>query len=270
MLRQPIKKRWQVLLGLTSILILISVYLWLSKVRHDDNPRDRSMPSITQLYEGIKELSTPNRRSGEIKLKEDLISTSKRLGYGLLVGMGGALLIGILMGCFKQIESFLIPALIIVSLIPATAALAIYFSAVGLGMKLYIAIVALGIGPCMAISISKAVDEIPEELLFKGYTLGASRFEMIYEIIFKLIFPKFIDQVKLNLPLAIVILIPAEMVCASDGIGLTIRMNFKAGKMDLVYPYLAILATFGFGTNCLLTMLQNFICPWYNKKKGDE
>jgi ABC-type nitrate/sulfonate/bicarbonate transport system permease component len=38
--------------------------------------------------------------------------------------------------------------------------------------------------------------------------------------------------------------------------------------MAVIYPYLAILAGFGFGMDYLLRWLQRRLCPWFEKARG--
>jgi NitT/TauT family transport system permease protein len=62
---------------------------------------------------------------------------------------------------------------------------------------------------------------------------------------------------------AMVYLIAAEMVVGDVGFGYRIRLQSKLLNMSVVYPYLALLATFGFGMDYTLRWLQRKLCPWY-------
>ncbi|MEM6731536.1 MAG: ABC transporter permease subunit, partial [Myxococcota bacterium] len=77
------------------------------------------------------------------------------------------------------------------------------------------------------------------------------------------ILPQFIDSIRLQIGPAMVYLIAAEMVCAGEGFGYRIRIQFKKLDMDVVYPYLVLLAVFGFLMDWLLRKLQERTCPWY-------
>ena len=79
---------------------------------------------------------------------------------------------------------------------------------------------------------------------------------MAIEVVFKLVLPKFIDAVRLGIGPAIVFLIAAEMVVGDVGFGYRIRLQFKLTNMNVVYPYLAILAGFGFLLDYGLRALQ--------------
>ena len=116
--------------------------------------------------------------------------------------------------------------------------------------------IALGVMPTLAQSVFLAVKEVPVELRYKGYTLGASHMEVIWNIISRQVLPKLIDAVRLQVGPAMVFLIAAEMVVGDVGFGYRIRLEFKKLNMNVVYPYLALLAIFGFGMDSVLNRMR--------------
>ena len=92
-----------------------------------------------------------------------------------------------------------------------------------------------------------AVKEVPEELTNKAYTLGATNGEVIWNVIFPAILPKVIDLVRLSIGPAMVYLLAAELLVSDEGFGYRIRLLSRRLDMQVVYPYLVLLAGFGFG-----------------------
>ena len=78
---------------------------------------------------------------------------------------------------------------------------------------------------------------------------------------------RLLDAVRLQIGPAMVYLIAAEMVVADFGFGYRIRLQSKLLNMGVVYPYLVILAVFGFTMDFLLTKLQQVLCPWYGNEE---
>ena len=56
------------------------------------------------------------------------------------------------------------------------------------------------------------VREVPQELIDKSYTLGASNLEVVWCVIVRFILPKLLDAIRLQIGPAMVYLIAAEMV----------------------------------------------------------
>jgi len=262
MIGRPISRPKAVLLSVLSVLMLLVGYTWVSHRQHQVNPNDTTIPSWGQLAEGVKKFTQPDRK-GDRWLIEDSLATGERLGLGLAMGIVFGFLIGMLMGCISPMEAFLHPPISMFAKVPQTAALAVYFVFFGTGMEMYVAMISFGIIPALAVTVYLAIKDIPSEMLDKAYTLGASAFEVAIEVVFKLVLPKFIDAVRLGIGPAIVFLIAAEMVVGDVGFGYRIRLQFKLTNMNVVYPYLAILAGFGFLLDYGLRALQAKVCPWY-------
>ncbi len=263
MIRGPIKRSTRIILGLVSLLLLIGGYTWMSHRQHQNNPDDTTIPSWSQVGKGVVHAVEVNKRSGERWLVEDLKATGTRYFLGLALGASAAVLIGLAMGCFTPVEAFLQPPLSLLAQVPPTAALAVFFVLVGTGQNMYVTMIAFGVLPALAQTVYLAVRDFPIELQYKSYTLGASHMEVIFSIMFRQVLPRLIDAVRLVIGPALVYLIAAEMVVGDVGFGYRIRLQSKLLNMSVVYPYLALLAGFGFTMDFLLRRLQCKLCPWY-------
>jgi NitT/TauT family transport system permease protein len=264
MIRRPIKRSTAVILGVVSLLLLLGGYTWVSYRQHQKNPDDTTVPTWAQIKDGVVQIVEPNKRSGERWLVVDAQATGVRYFLGLALGASAAVIIGMGMGCFTPIEAFLQPPLSLIAQIPPTAALAVFFVLVGTGQEMYVAMIAFGVLPALAQTVYLAVKDFPEELQYKSYTLGASHMEVIGSIILSQVLPHLIDALRLVIGPALVYLIAAEMVVGDVGFGYRIRLQSKLLNMSVVYPYLALLAGFGFSMNFLLCRLQRKLCPWYD------
>jgi NitT/TauT family transport system permease protein len=249
-------------LSALSVLLLVVGYTWISHRQHQVNPDDTTIPSWSQLAEGAVKFTQLDRK-GKRWLVEDSFATGKRLAAGISLGVVFGFIIGMSMGCVPTLEAFLQPPISLLAKVPQTAALAVYFVFFGTGMEMYVAMIAFGIIPALAVTVYLAIKDIPSAMLDKAYTLGASHFEIAFEVVFKQVLPKFIDAVRLCIGPAIVFLIAAEMVVGDVGFGYRIRLQFKLTNMNVVYPYLVFLAGFGFLLDHILRLLQAKMCPWY-------
>lgn len=263
MIRQPIDDKWTWILGILSVLVMLGLYTLMSHWQHQKNPEDTTIPTWSQIGDGLRQIVQAHKRSGERWIVVDGKATALRLFLGLAFGILGALFIGMLMGCFSIFEAFLGPPISFLAKIPPTAALAVFFVLVGTETEMFVAMIAFGILPVLAQSIYLSVKEVHEETLYKAYTLGASQIELIWNIIFRQILPKIIDAVRLQIGPAMVYLIAAEMVVGDVGFGYRIRLQSRLLNMSVVYPYLAVLAMFGFSMDGLLKLIQRAWFPWY-------
>lgn len=238
-------------------------YAHMAERQHQANPDDTTIPTFTQLREGARKIVEKSPRSGERWVVVDSIATGKRLFLGLLVGILGAFVLGVLMGCFATMQALFAPPLSFFAKVPPTAALAVFFVLVGTDTEMYVAMIAFGILPTLAQSIYLAIRDVPDELIFKAYTLGASHMEVVWNVIVRVITPQLIDAIRLQIGPAMVYLIAAEMVVGDVGFGYRIRLQSRLLNMNVVYPYLLALAGMGFVLDHGLRVLQRRMCPWY-------
>ena len=237
-------------------------YTVVAHYQHAQNPLDTTIPTWGQLAKGVGDLLSAHPRTGERWLAVDAAATSLRLFLGLGLGVLASVVLGMLMGNHRSIEAFFLPPLALLAKIPPTAALAVFFVLVGTGQEMYLSMIAFGVLPSLAVSVHLAARDVPQELIDKAITLGASSNEVVWSLVFRHILPKIIDAVRLQVGPAVVYLIAAEIICADVGFGYRIRLQSRLLNMSVVYPYLALLAAFGFGMDYGLRGLSRWLCPW--------
>jgi len=246
-----------------SICVLVGTYSWLSYRQHQKNPKDTTIPNLSQFVEGWQKLTTTDA-TGDIWIVVDVKATYSRLFIGLASGSILGILLGMAMGCFTRIEAFFLPPLSFLAKIPPTAMIAVYFVTVGLGMPFYVAVIALGIFPTLAQAIyQSAKNDINDHIIYKTYTLGASSSEVIWNVVFQQILPRIIENVRLQIGPAMVFLVAAEWAIAGEGFGYRLRIESRLSHMNVVYSYLIILGATGFLMDWLLSTLRRKTCPWF-------
>ena len=276
MLRKPLDKQFRLMLSAVAILVVTAGYTLLSYRQHVVNSKDVTIPSWRQMSEGLLSTVTvepevwarferhPNTERPRPRLLLDSVMTGGRLFRGLALSVSLALILGVLMGCFPLCESCMLPVLAFLAKVPATAAMPVFFALLtDFSFEwIFAAVVVFGVMPAMAQSIYIAAREVSDEYLYKAYTLGASDYEIISHVIFRSILPHVINAIRLAIGPAIVYLIAAEMINSQVGFGYRIRYEARTG-MTVVFPYLMILALFGFGMDYGLRLLLRLVCPWY-------
>ena len=207
--------------------------------------------------------NNPDASRPRPKLVADATATGTHLFLGLGLSVIGSMFLGVMMGCFRRVEAFLLPPMAFLAKIPATAALPVFLKLAGQGQEtFFVSIVTFGVLPAMSQSIYLAAREVSDEYLSKAYTLGASDTAVVWTIMVRSILPHVMDAARLAIGPAIVYLIAAEMLFSDIGFGYRIRYDAKTG-MTVVFPYLVILAIFGFTMDFSLRWLQRKTCPWF-------
>lgn len=282
-IKQPIDQKSNLILNFFGVFILVVIYSWLSYKQHVRNPLDTTIPNFSQLIDGIRLIFTPHDNNnlrdifgvGEEKgysftstwIYKDSVATFGRLFTGLILGSLMSIILGVLMGCEPRFAAFLIPPISFLAKVPGTAMLAVFLVMVGHGENMFTAMIAFGVLPTLTQSIYlSARDDVHEEEIDKAYTLGASSFEAIWNIVLRKILPRILDSVRLQIGPAMVCLIAAEMLVGSVGLGYQIRMQQRLQQMNVVYIYLIILGISGLLMDKGMIYLRRYMCPWYRRE----
>ncbi|MBN1674735.1 MAG: ABC transporter permease subunit [Kiritimatiellae bacterium] len=275
-----------------SVLSLVAAYSLLSRAQHIKNPDDRTIPTWRQLWDGVVFLcEKPDPAASDTSdllaaalagtemegeqaadaggplegriLWEASRATLGRLFGGLAAGLVGGVVVGVLMGCFLKIDASVSPVMYFASRIIPTAAMPIFFKLTGIDLEMYVAMITFGSMPIVTLTVSRYVQDFPDELRHKAYTLGASHTEVITTAIFPYVLPKIMDLAILMIGPALVYLIAAEQIVAGEGFGYRIRVLTKATRFEVVYPLIAILTVYAGVITGVLRLLQRALCPWY-------
>jgi NitT/TauT family transport system permease protein len=239
----------------------------LTRIVEQPDKNDLTVPTWGLLIkDGLVRASTPQGafERKEIWIVSDFKATALRLAIALLLGILLSVVVGLLMGCVDPVEAFLLPPFALLSKVPATAVLPIFFVLFQINFKMYLAIIAFGMLPTLAQAISASVrKDVPAELIFKAYTLGASQIELIWEVIYKQVLPRILDAARLQIGPALVLLVAAEWMVAGEGIGYRLRLFYQRTDMTVVFVYVLILGLLGLGVDYALIWTRRKFCPWF-------
>jgi ABC-type nitrate/sulfonate/bicarbonate transport system permease component len=231
--------------------------------------RDLTIPTWHSLWrEGFVRATSPQGsfQRKEVWLFNDFKVTLLRLFTALGIGVLVSVLLGLLMGCTDPAEAFFMPPFAFLSKVPATAVLPIFFALVGVNFRMYVIIIVFGMLPTLAQSICQSVrKDVPEELIFKAYTLGASQIELVWNVIYRQVLPRILDAARLQIGPALVLLVAAEWMVAGEGIGYRLRLFYQRTDMTVVFVYVALLGAFGLAFDYLLIWTRRWLCPWFGE-----
>jgi NitT/TauT family transport system permease protein len=265
-IRKPISGRAALALGALSIGLLLVGYTWLSWRQHQRIPDDTTIPGWGQILEGVISIVTPHERTGDVWLWDDSLATLGRLFGGLGLGVLLSVVFGFLMGCWTPAEAFLLPPLRLAAKLNPIAMLAVFFVMVGTGTEMYLAMVVFGVVPVLSQNVYLAArNDVPEQLVHKAYTLGASTMETVVHVVGAQVLPRLLEGIRLLIGPALVYLVASEMLVGDVGFGYRIRLQQRLQQMAVVYPYIAVLGLYGYLLDRAVQWLSRRLSPWYGR-----
>ena len=238
-------------LGVLPFVALLIIYVIASQIRHAENTNDKLLPSLGTIVDTFHGYAfEEDRRSGQVLFWADTFASLKRIGSALAISAALALLLAVGIGVVPRVRALLSPLLNTVAMIPPLAVLPILFIVLGLEETSKIALIVIGVAPCVARDLALRVGELPKEQIIKAQTLGASTWQLILRVVLPQLWPRLIDAMRLSMGSAWLFLIAAEAIASTEGLGYRIFLVRRYLAMDVILPYvvwitvLALLADF--------------------------
>ena len=252
-----------VFLALLPFAAVFIAYAVGSEIRLAANPSDKLLPAPSTIGETAMRLMTePDRRSGRILFWHDTWASLKRLGLGIGISALFGMIIGLLIGILPLIRSFLAQFVAVLSMIPPLALLPILFIIFGLGELSKVVLIVVGTLPFIIRDLSQRTLEIPQELLVKAQTLGASSGVIALRVALPQVMPRLIQAVRLSLGPAWLFLIAAVAIASEQGLGYRIFLVRRFLAMDVILTYVIWITLLAFLMDLALRWLSRRLFPW--------
>ncbi|MEM9786644.1 MAG: ABC transporter permease subunit [Pseudomonadota bacterium] len=252
-----------VFLALLPFAAVFIAYTIGSEIRLAANPSDKLLPAPTTIGETAMRLMTePDRRSGRVLFWHDTWASLQRLGLGIGISAFIGLIVGLLIGLLPLVRSFLAQFVAVLSMIPPLALLPILFIIFGLGELSKVVLIVVGTLPFIIRDLSQRVLEVPQELLVKAQTLGASTWVIAIRVALPQVMPRLIQAVRLSLGPAWLFLIAAEAIASDLGLGYRIFLVRRFLAMDVILTYVIWITLLAFLMDWLLRWTSRRFFPW--------
>lgn len=281
-------------LPLVPFTVFIVGYLVVAHVRHEENPQDKIAPVFSSMIEATRiALFEPDRDgtyfieigpedavclqtavNGDVNTKfcfggtlfVDIWASARRFLISLSIISFFGILWGLHMGSLPYFEALLYQFTVFFNKIPALVLLPIIFILFGLDELSKIALIVIGVMPAIALDTYLRVKEVPHEQVIKGFTLGATDFEIVYRIILPQIFPRVLNTIRLNFLSMALLLIAGESLAATEGLGYRIFVLRRYIAMDTIIPYAITLSLLLFMADRQVTSRIRKKYAWLDKE----
>jgi NitT/TauT family transport system permease protein len=185
-----------------------------------------------------------------------------RIVVGLLFSLLIGIPVGILMGYYKKFDSIFSPIVYFNYPIPKIALLPIVMLIFGLGDLTKIVMIFLITFFPVVVNIRDEVKNIPEEIFYPMYSLGATNFQIIKEIIFPGIIKAILTSLRIGIGTAISVLFFTENFGTEYGMGYFIMDSWMRINYIQMYSGILILSIIGLLFFIIIDVLDGILCPW--------
>lgn len=229
-------KREKYFVILTRLVILIAFFsLW--EIAGRLNWIDTFLTSTpTKMYASLMQIYA------EGTLLYNISITCFETIVGFILGTILGALIAILLWWSDFVSRVLDPYLIVLNALPKVALAPIIIFWVGNGIKAIIVIALLISIVVTIISILSGFKEVDEDKIKLLKTFGASKYQILINLIIPASIPTLISALKINVGLSWVGVIMGEFLVAKNGLGFLIIFGGQISQLDMVMMSIVILS----------------------------
>jgi NitT/TauT family transport system permease protein len=198
----------------------------------------------------------------ENNLGGDVLASCSRVLAGFVLAAVIGVPVGLAMGTFYSMDSLLSPIVGTVRYMPITGFVPLIIIWVGLDEPSKILIITLGVVLYNIIMVADAVKFIPNEMINVAYTMGASRWDVLWKVIVPATFPSVLDTLRVNISGAWNFVVIAELLAAQSGLGFKIIQAQRFLQTDKVLFCIVLIGAIGLVLDYALKWLSKRLTPW--------
>ncbi len=200
---------------------------------------DYLFPSPTQVARRLWELASDNYLWPSIK------ATFERMGIGFSISAVTGLIIGLVMGTSKIVNSCLRSLFLGLQTLPTAAWVPVSLLLFGLSDRGIYFVIIMSSAPAMAIATCDGILQIPVIYLRVARTLGTPVYMMPFRIMFPAALPNIVTGLKLGWTLAWHGGVSAELIKSTIGIGFLLQMGRELNDSAQVIAIMVLTILFG-------------------------
>lgn len=239
------------------IILIVILSLW-QFVSATDIINPGLFPPPTEVLAAFIDMA----RSGQ--LVSDILISLSRILVGFVFGAVCGIAVGLLTGRIAFLADSLGQLIQILRPIPAIAMVPITLVWFGIGELSKYFLVYWGVFFPIWLNTHLGASNVEQKYIWAAQSLGASRKQLFYKIIFPASLPMIIAGMRTGIAIAFVCLVAAEMIGAFGGIGYRIFASHMVFRVDRMMVGIMVLGILGAVTDRAFAFLAGRVFPWYN------
>src|SRR6202453_5282470 len=170
--------------------------------------------------------------------------------------------IGLLMGLNKWAKGVFDTPIEFYWPLPPLAYLPLMIIWVGIGETSKIALLSHAMFAPIVLSAQAGVRSVSQERVNAALSLGATRFQLLREIVLPSALPEILTGIRISLGVGWGTLVAAELIAATRGIGYLIMSASQFLATDVVFVGIGIIAACAFAFTFAMRLLEAWLVPW--------
>lgn len=214
------------------------------------------------LASPLQILATARTLIADGSLPRNLLVSLARAGSGLAIAIVSGIVLALVAGLSRLGEDIIDAPMQMLRTLPALALVPLFILWFGIGETPKVALVALGALFPIYLNLFKGIRSVDPKLLEMGRTLGLSRTQTIRQIVLPGALPDLLVGLRFSVGISWLMLVVAEQVNASSGIGHMMMDAEDFLRTDIILVGLLIYAGLGLISDQIVRTLERVLLVW--------
>ena len=258
-LLSPVGRKETFVLGLLGAATLFVVWEGAHHLMPENS--QRFLPSPLQVISTLAWLIV------EKDFLNDAAISAYRIFASFFAACVVAVPLGLLMGCFARLKALVNPTVSAWRYLPAASFVPLLLVWFGPTDTQKLALLFLGVIFFLIALILDNTEAVPRELIEAAMTMGASRREIVINVVGRAALPGIIDSMRNMIAVGWTYLVIAEIVAAQDGIGAVMMRAGRFLKVDVIMAGILAIGILGVLTDLAFRSLAHYAVPWNRQRK---
>lgn len=229
--------------------------IWQLAVAVDHLPANQ-LPSLGNVWSTARDLIADGT------LQSALLTSLRRVALGLLLGVSIGTGLALVSGLSLVGERIIDPVMHMFRTMPVLALLPLFVLWFGIGEKAKVYLIGWAVIFPIYINLYAGIRGVDAKLVEAGSVLGLNRWGQIRHVILPGALPQFLTGLRLALGVSWLVLVAAEEINATSGLGYLITNAQNLMQTDVIFVGLIVYSLLGLATDILVRLIERFTLSW--------
>ena len=217
---------------------------------------ERILAAPSTVLSTLLELVTSGQLGGHL-----LVSLG-RVASGLALGVLAGSALALLAGLSRWGEAAIDPPIQMLRTLPSLALTPLFIVWFGIGETPKVGLIALAVSFPVYLNLFNGVRAVDLKLVEAARSFGLSQAELVRDVILPAALPSFLLGLRFALSVSWLVLVVAEQINASAGLGYLINSARDFLRTDVIVVCLLIYAALGLGADALVRAIETRALAW--------
>lgn len=242
-------------LGWVAFAILLLIWEWVAR----GNPKlQLYFPPVSKIVSALLQLIA----GGQVGAHLGVTLLRFCAGYALAALI--AVSLGVLLGYFRVLHSFVAMLIEFLRPMPSVAIIPVAILLLGIGDGMIVAVTVYASIWAILVNTIEGVRHIEPVLIDTARTFGLKPREILWNIILPAASPYIVTGLRIGLSIALILVTTAEMIAGSKGLGFFILDEERSMNSSNMYAGIILVAGLGYGLNRIFLVIERKAMRWHH------